>query len=65
MMVVYYGEAWANKRMVLTLPARGSFRIRARYTGLGGGSNPVLPVRTRAGRTCEALAQSQSAYTGH
>ncbi len=42
--------------MVLTLPARSSFRIIARYNGLGGGFGSVLPLKARAGRTCEALA---------
>jgi hypothetical protein len=46
----------ANKRMVLTLPVRRSFYIRARYTRLGGSVGCVLPVKARAGRTCEALA---------
>ncbi len=42
----------ANKQMVLTLPARGSFYIIAR---LGGNSGFVLPLRARVGRTFEAL----------
>jgi len=42
--------------MVLTLPARSSFDIIARHKGLGGGFGCVLPLRARAGRTCEALA---------
>jgi hypothetical protein len=45
-----------NKRMVLTLPARGSFDIIARYKGLVSGSSSVLPLKARVGRTCEALA---------
>lgn len=44
------------KRMVLTLPARGDFRIRTRYKCLGGGIGLILPHTARAGRTCEALA---------
>jgi hypothetical protein len=46
----------ANKQMVLTLPARGNFYIRARHKGLGSYGGCILPVRARAGRTCEALA---------
>jgi hypothetical protein len=46
----------ANKRMVLTLPARGSFSIIARYKSLGACTNALLPVKARVGRTCEALA---------
>ena len=49
---------WPNKRMVLTLPARRSFDIRARYKRLGGSVRLVLPHRARAGRTCEALGHS-------
>ena len=48
--------AWANKQMVLTLPARCSFCIIARHKSLGGGFGCVLPVRARVGRTFEALA---------
>ena len=33
----------ANKRMVLTLPARGSFSIIARHNGLGAGIGSVAP----------------------
>ena len=43
--------------MVLTLPARGSFDIIARCYGLGAGTNALLPVKARVGRTCEALAR--------
>ncbi len=41
--------------MVLTLPAHGSFYIIARYKSLGAGTNGLLPVKARVGRTCEAL----------
>jgi hypothetical protein len=44
------------KHMVLTLPARGSFSIRARHKRLGSGVGFLLPHTARAGRTCEALA---------
>jgi hypothetical protein len=53
---VFWVDRMANKRMVLTLPARGSFGIIARHTRLGGGVSLVLPHTARAGRTCEALA---------
>jgi hypothetical protein len=33
----------ANKALVLTMPARGSFGIRARHNGLGGGVGFILP----------------------
>jgi hypothetical protein len=46
--------------MVLTIPAHGSFYIIARYTGLGAGSNPVLPLKARVGRTCEALGSNSA-----
>jgi hypothetical protein len=46
----------ANKHMVLTLPARGNFGIRARYKGLDGALGFILPHTARVGRTCEALA---------
>ena len=45
----------ANKALVLTLPARGSFHILARHTRLGGGLGFVLPLRARAGRTMQAF----------
>ena len=54
-MVVVVGMP-ANKRMVLTLPALRSFGIIARPKRLGAGIGFVLPVKARAGRTCEALA---------
>ena len=54
-MEAVWSRAWANKHMVPTLPARGNFHIIARHTGLGGGLGFVLPVKARAGRTCEAL----------
>ncbi len=38
----------ANKRLVLTMPARRSFSIRARHKGLGGSVGFVLPVRALA-----------------
>jgi hypothetical protein len=47
--------------MVLTLPARGNFDIRARHKGLGCRVGFVLPVTARAGRTCEALAVRREA----
>jgi len=31
---VIWSSAWANKHMVLTLPAHGSFSILARHKGL-------------------------------
>ena len=46
----------ANKVLVLTLPARGSFNIIARRKRLGGGFSFILPLRARAGRTTQALA---------
>jgi len=46
------------KRMVLTLPARGNFGILARHKRLGGSVGLVLPLRARAGRTCEALDEA-------
>lgn len=33
----------ANKALVLTMPARGNFSIRARHKRLGGGFGVVLP----------------------
>ena len=48
-------NVFANKNMVLTLPARDSFRIHVRHKRLGGGIGFVLPVKARAGRTCEAF----------
>jgi hypothetical protein len=50
----------ANKRMVLTLPARGNFRIIARHKRLGCSAGFILPLRARAGRTCEALNKAAS-----
>jgi hypothetical protein len=38
------------KHMVLTLPVRGSFSIRARHKGLGSGFGFVLPPTARAGQ---------------
>ncbi len=35
---------WANKALVLTLPAGGSFGLRARHKGLGGFVGCLLPV---------------------
>jgi hypothetical protein len=45
---VLWSSVWPNKQMVLTMPARGSFYIIARHTGLGGGFGVVLPVRALA-----------------
>jgi hypothetical protein len=42
--------------MVLTLPVRGNFGIRARRKGFGCNLGFVLPLKARVGRTCEALA---------
>jgi hypothetical protein len=46
----------ANKKMVPTLPARGSFYIIARRKRLGGSFGCVLPHTARVGRTFWALA---------
>ena len=54
---VLWSGLWPNKQMVPTLPARGSFKICARHKRLGGGFGFVLPLRARAGRTCEALGR--------
>jgi len=53
----FYNRKSANKRMVLTLPALGHFGIRSRHTGLGRGIGFVLPLKARAGRTCEACTR--------
>jgi hypothetical protein len=41
----------SNKKMVLTLPARGNFCIIARHKRLGGGVGSLLPLWARVGRT--------------
>jgi hypothetical protein len=43
-------RAFANKKMVLTLPALSSFDIIARHKGLGGVFSLVLPLRALAGQ---------------
>jgi hypothetical protein len=43
-----FEHVWPNKRLVLTMPARRSFCICARYYGLGSGVGFVLPVKALA-----------------
>jgi hypothetical protein len=45
----------ANKALVLTMPARGSFYIRARHKGLAVVSASSCRTRRWHGRTMQAL----------
>ena len=45
-----YVRVFANKRLVLTPPARRNISIRVRHKCSGGGVSVFLPVRARMGQ---------------